>query len=232
MSDKKFSKEDIAKKYNIPAEGELRENISISQVLFRQILNCEQALSTEESGFNFNSCVDGLFHLLPAVVKADVTKRSKEYVESKENWIYQFNCGQRVGSPNHVVRYPDGKPYSPIKGEAVNEVNYRSLFNIVMDEIERHNLSWKTDSSTVELGKLDVTEAPIPQQTLDQADLYLKQLLDQDQLTGSQYSMYDLVKRLLPETPPTPDLVEDVPEGETPVNITGDEPETDGKQPG
>ncbi len=200
------NREAVAKKYSLP-DADIRDTVTISQLLYRQIERCNQAGSSNEN-LNFEGTVDVLFQMVPNHVRQSVVGRVKEYKQTTEKPVYRYNAGTPIGSPEHPVRLPDGTIWSPIM-EKSEFIDYRLLFNIIMQELENSKITWRYDSMTMELGKVDVVEVEIPIETQEKAKIYLEKLIEEDKKAGYDYAeisaesaYYNLCKKITPEIPP------------------------------
>jgi hypothetical protein len=193
------NREAVAKKYNLP-EADIRDTVTISQLLYRQIERCNQAGGSNES-LNFEGCVDVLFQMVPNNVRTAVVHRVKDYKQTTERPVYKTNAGVQMGTIEHPVRLPDGSIWSPIM-EKSEFIDYRLLFNIIMQELESAKITWRYDSMTMELGKVDEVEIEIPVETQERAKLFLEDLTRKDNATGYIYTYWELCKKITPDVPP------------------------------
>lgn len=227
MASREQNRAGVAAKYSLP-ETEIRDTVTISQLLYRQIERCNQAGSSNE-GLNFEGCVDVLFQMVPNNVRTLVVQRVKEYKQVSEKPVFRYNAGTPIGTVDHPVRLPDGSIYSPVM-ERSEFVDYRLLFNIIMQELENSKITWRYDSMTMELGKVDVVEAEISMETQEKAKISLERLVADDLKTGYNYTYYDLCKRITPEIPPpTPHFKETNADFDVDDKKTDVEGDNDGK---
>ncbi len=188
---------------NQPPQGEVRDKVDQAQIVYRCIERVNMAGSSNEN-LNFEGAVDILFNNCPSEVINDVVKHVKEYRQTTDTWVYAYNCGHKIGTPEHPVRYPsgplEGKLWSPIL-EKSEFVDYRVLFHVIMQTLQEHHVIWRTDNITMELGKVDVKEPEITLQSLEAAKLAISKIVDEDQKTGSTYTLYDILQRITPKIP-------------------------------
>lgn len=165
----------------------------MSQILFKQILVCENALSNPET-INADGAIDALFHVCPASVRQKVVSRSREFRETKEVVTYDYWANVRQEASKKVTE--------------VKHVNYRSLYDIIMQELEAAKMTYRYDSITQVIGNTKEKEAVIPLQTIERVKMELNKILSEDVATGSKYNLWDLLNRIMPPLPATPLLAE------------------------
>ena len=187
---------------------EIRDTVTISQILYRQIERVNTAGSAEEGAANFEQAVDILFQMIPNSVRMAIVARVKEYKVEDEVPVFRFNAGTPMGTLENPIKDKKGGIISPVMTKKVY-VDYRVLYNIIMQELERAKITWRYDPITMELGKVRMPVVDIPLESIERAKMEVEKLLKQDEEVGFKYSFYDLVKRILPEVPPpTPTLEE------------------------
>ena len=140
------------------------DQLDIEQIVFRAILACNQSISGDTMKFNAN--VRALFCLMPAEKKKAIEDRQEDYIETIDDWEYQYTCGVRVGTPENPITL-DGKPpneewsnvISPIPIQR-EEYDYEILFEIIMESLQGVGLTWSSTRKTIEIGKVVDLKAP------------------------------------------------------------------------
>lgn len=180
-------------------------------LLFKAIERVNQTVLG--NGESFDQCVDAVFQMCPGKVKSAVTRRIKEYKMTKEDYVYTFWCNIRQGTPERPLKDSNGKDTSPILVKS-EYVDYRSLLNVIMGELESAGFHYRTETMTFQIGDTKEKEVEIPKQTIETVKMYLDKIIEGDKSTGSKYGLYDLLNRIMPPIPETPVLAEEQEAGE------------------
>lgn len=141
---------------SIPIKGEL----NIEQLVFLQIMHtCQSALQDEEL---FAANVRLLLSTVPSHKRLEILKNEGEYKSTVEQWQYKYWCGVQLGTPEHPI---NGSPVL-IEEEVVD---WHKLFEIILGSLEECGVTWKRDTWTIEVGKVELEKTlPNPTPVFDQ----------------------------------------------------------------
>jgi hypothetical protein len=136
-----------------PIHGEL----DIEALVFRQIERTHQAAVQDEVVFAAN--VRLLLNLLPTHKRDEIVERSDEYTSVSEHYEYKYWCGVPMGTIEKPV---NRSPYK-ITEEVID---WYKMLEIILSAFEECGVTWKTESWTVEAGKIKdeepVLKTPTP----------------------------------------------------------------------
>jgi hypothetical protein len=165
------------KKYEEPSvDTEFKQKLDINYIVYNQILKCNNA-STEGDEARFANGIEALLNMLPKENRARIEsdKGREEYVETIEQFVYQFSCGHRMGSPeapiyrnrkdldwNYSPNINNGEPIlvSPIT-ETVEQTNYNKLYKIIMNELQDCGITWGVEPKGNVEKRIDPKPTPV-----------------------------------------------------------------------
>lgn len=118
----------------------------------RQIDRCNRSASLDYEAFCRN--VEILALNLPSSKLAELDEMKEDYTETKEVWVYKYNCGVQIGSPERPIKNRYGDLISPIRTEE-EETDYYLMYRIVLRLLEEAGLSWKAEEEMIDGGEVE-----------------------------------------------------------------------------
>ena len=123
-------------------EKQFTDDINAEWRLQHQLLNCEKSISNEEMSFERN--VDMVMRMLPVDIRNSVKARKEDYTYVPEpEYKFIYSGGIRLGSIERPLFDDEGFLISPIKIELDEAIDYSILYQIILEELEIANMSYK-----------------------------------------------------------------------------------------
>ena len=146
-------------------EVSIRGNLSIEDLVRRQIDRCNQSLANPDPSI-FEANVRALLAMLPSKKYKEVIEQSHLYNTTTRTWRYKYWCGVPQGSPEAPIT-SDGKPpkddwsnvISPVPVEET-ETDYERLYEVILQAFESINLTWRVEQKVAEFGKVHEMKVP------------------------------------------------------------------------
>jgi len=161
-------------------EVKIRGNLSIEDLVRRQIDRCNITISSADSEV-FNANVRALMKHLPAKKLKYVLSRADEYNSTVTRHSYMNSCGINSGTPTNPVVQVAGHPewdfmfdipqdfrdrfadriaiLSPTEYEETI-TDYETLYEIVLQTYQDLELTWNVEHKLLEMGKVRKTAIP------------------------------------------------------------------------
>ena len=143
----------------------IRGTLAPEDIVRRQMERCNIA-ATYPSQSIFEASVEILRSWLPKQKKDELDSRDDEFTSTEEKWVYKYCCGTPMGTPERPVKDRDGRVISPIKEENILVVDYRKMYDIILEIFEDAKLTWKIEPMTAEIGRVK-EKLPLPPATPD-----------------------------------------------------------------
>ena len=128
----------------------IRDQLDIEQLVYRQILATQQAASIDDNVFAAN--VEVLACYLPITRQKALEDRFDEFTIHDEHLEWKINCGVRINNPAL------GSPYLVSR----EVIDYRIKFKVILQILEEIGMTWKVDDLEREIAKPKEKKPPTP----------------------------------------------------------------------
>lgn len=135
-------------------ERNIVDNINAEWRLQNQLRRTELSISDDK--LSFSACVELTMNMLPIDVLNGVFDRQKDYTYKPEpdyKWL-SFG-GIKAGTIENPLLDKDGNVLSPKKIELDIKIDYMKLYRVILEELEKANMSYKYRNKTVILKKVE-----------------------------------------------------------------------------
>jgi len=143
----------------------VRGELSVEDLVRRQMERCNIAATYADPSI-FEASAEILRNWLPKQKKDELDSMVEEFTTTEEKWVYKYCCGTPMGTPERPVKDREGRIISPIKEGDVQVVDYRKMYEIILELFEDAKLTWKTEAMTAEIGRVK-EKTPNPPATPD-----------------------------------------------------------------
>jgi len=126
-------------------DAHIQGSLNIEALVFRQIERTQQSAVQDETVFAAN--VRLLMNLLPSNKRDEIVERADEYTSTVERYQYKYWCGVPLGTPKEPI---SGSPALVTE----ETVDWYKMLEIILSAFEECGVTWKTESWTVETGKI------------------------------------------------------------------------------
>lgn len=138
------------------ASTSLEGELNIEFLVMRQIERTSLAATQDEPLFAANVRV--LLSMLPSYKREEILSRAEEYTEVVQRYQYKYWCGVPIGTPENPI---GGSP-ALVEEEVID---WHKLYEMILKAFEDSNLTWRFEKWTIEMGKVEDKDRPIPPPT-------------------------------------------------------------------